>query len=90
MLQFLGQPSLLCVLGTYLLIRLKEAAEEGVNEGTNFRAKTVTAMEFGVDPGTSESSEHNSFTVHNMANHLTLFVLPGASGNTEDIALYSV
>lgn len=57
------------MLGTYLLIRLKEAAEEGVNEGTNFRAKTVTAMEFGAAPETSESSEHSSFPVGNTLNN---------------------
>ena len=42
-----GNPALLCVLGNYLLIHLKEAAELGLNGGTSFRPKTISAMDFG-------------------------------------------
>ena len=33
----IGNPSCLCILGSYLLVNLKEAGELGVNEGTNYR-----------------------------------------------------
>ena len=42
----LGIPSLLCVLGSHLLIHLREAAEEGRNEGTSYRPKSFSAIEF--------------------------------------------
>ena len=42
----IGNPSLLCVLGSHLLIHLREAAEEGRNEGTSYRAKSLSAIHF--------------------------------------------
>ncbi|EJD05361.1 uncharacterized protein FOMMEDRAFT_152659 [Fomitiporia mediterranea MF3/22] len=39
-----GCPTLLCVLGGHLLINLKEAAELGVNEGTNYRAHSIKVI----------------------------------------------
>ena len=46
----LGHPSLLCVLGSRLLVNLKEAGELGLNEGTNYRpdsfSETLSEMEF--------------------------------------------
>ena len=42
----LGNPSLLCILGSHLLIHLREAAEEGRNEGTSYRSKSFSAIEF--------------------------------------------
>ncbi|OCB83929.1 hypothetical protein A7U60_g9138 [Sanghuangporus baumii] len=41
-----GSPVLLSVLGGYLLVPLKEAAELGFNEGTSYRLKSVSAIEF--------------------------------------------
>ena len=41
-----GSPILLCVLRNHLLINLKEAGERGVNEGTNYRSRTVSDIEF--------------------------------------------
>ncbi|EJD04960.1 uncharacterized protein FOMMEDRAFT_154110 [Fomitiporia mediterranea MF3/22] len=41
-----GSPALLCVLGSHLLINLKEAGEMGVNEGTNYRSRVVSNIEF--------------------------------------------
>ncbi|EJD00572.1 uncharacterized protein FOMMEDRAFT_159313 [Fomitiporia mediterranea MF3/22] len=41
-----GSPTLLCVLGSHLLINLKKAGERGVNEGTNYRSRSVSDIEF--------------------------------------------
>ena len=40
LLQVLGDPFLLCTLGSRLLVNLKEAAELGVNVGTEFKLST--------------------------------------------------
>ena len=45
-LQFLGSPSFLCVLGSRMLFHLKEAGERGTNEGTSYRLKTITDIAF--------------------------------------------
>ncbi|KAH8109702.1 hypothetical protein DFH11DRAFT_1547986 [Phellopilus nigrolimitatus] len=46
LLNLLGNPSLLCVLGCHLLVHLKEAGKRGVNVGTSFRMKTMSNIEF--------------------------------------------
>lgn len=48
LLQAIGNPSFLCVLGSRLLVNLREAGELGLNEGTNYRLSTrsVSGMEF--------------------------------------------
>ncbi|EJD00526.1 uncharacterized protein FOMMEDRAFT_159258 [Fomitiporia mediterranea MF3/22] len=55
-------PTLLCVLGSHLLINLKEAGERGVNEGTNYRSKTVSDIEFaeGVPAAADSNGEGTS------------------------------
>ncbi|KAH8109823.1 hypothetical protein DFH11DRAFT_1861012 [Phellopilus nigrolimitatus] len=45
-LSFLGSPSLLCVLGSHMLVHLKEAGERGVNGGTSYRMNTMSNIEF--------------------------------------------
>lgn len=42
-----GSTSLLCILGSHLLINLKDAAERGLNEGTKYRPDTVSGLNFG-------------------------------------------
>ena len=45
----IGDPSFLCILGSRLLVNLKEAGELGVNQGTSYRlssCQTVSEMEF--------------------------------------------
>ncbi|THH06898.1 hypothetical protein EW145_g3761 [Phellinidium pouzarii] len=37
----LGTPSILCILGSRLLVHLKEAGERGANEGTSFRTRNI-------------------------------------------------
>ncbi|KAH8104865.1 hypothetical protein DFH11DRAFT_1844125 [Phellopilus nigrolimitatus] len=45
-LNILGHPSLLCVLGSHLLVHLKEAGERGTNGGTSYRMKTISSIGF--------------------------------------------
>ncbi|KAH8112219.1 hypothetical protein DFH11DRAFT_1545911 [Phellopilus nigrolimitatus] len=46
LLNVLGSPSLLCVLGSHLLVHLKEAGERGANGGTSYRMRTMSNIEF--------------------------------------------
>ncbi|KAH8112195.1 hypothetical protein DFH11DRAFT_1745102 [Phellopilus nigrolimitatus] len=46
LLDVLGNPSLLCVLGSHLLVHLKEAGERGANGGTSYRMKTMSNIAF--------------------------------------------
>ncbi|KAI5116897.1 hypothetical protein M0805_004165 [Coniferiporia weirii] len=46
LLGIMGSPSLLCVLGSHLLVHLKGAGEKGVNEGTSYRVRTLSNIEF--------------------------------------------
>ncbi|KAH8111738.1 hypothetical protein DFH11DRAFT_1611591 [Phellopilus nigrolimitatus] len=41
-----GSPSFLCVVGSRLLVHLKEAGERGLNGGTSYRMGTITSIEF--------------------------------------------
>ncbi|KAI5117640.1 hypothetical protein M0805_008446 [Coniferiporia weirii] len=42
----LSGPFILCVLGSRLLVHLKEAGEKGLNGGTSYRARTMSDIEF--------------------------------------------
>ncbi|KAH8112181.1 hypothetical protein DFH11DRAFT_1786727, partial [Phellopilus nigrolimitatus] len=46
LLDVIGSPSLLCLLGSHLLVHLKEAGERGANGGTSYRMKTISNIEF--------------------------------------------
>ncbi|KAH8109826.1 hypothetical protein DFH11DRAFT_1547921 [Phellopilus nigrolimitatus] len=46
LLNILGSPSFLCVLGSRMLVRLKEAGERVSNEGTSIRLTTMSDMDF--------------------------------------------
>ncbi|KAH8112162.1 hypothetical protein DFH11DRAFT_1511888 [Phellopilus nigrolimitatus] len=46
LLSVLGSPSLLCILGSHLLVHLKEAGERGGNGGTSYRMRTMSIIEF--------------------------------------------
>ncbi|KAH8109380.1 hypothetical protein DFH11DRAFT_1515683 [Phellopilus nigrolimitatus] len=45
-LSVLGYPSILCVLGSRLLVHLKEAGERQTNGGTSYRMTTMSSMRF--------------------------------------------
>ena len=49
-LNAIGNPILLSILGSRMLVNLKEAGEMGLNEGTNYRisSRTVSRIEFAV------------------------------------------
>lgn len=55
--QAVGSPTLLCILGSHMFFNLKEAAEHGVNSGTNWSSYsstgTGTTMNFGGNQVTS-------------------------------------
>ncbi|KAH8109362.1 hypothetical protein DFH11DRAFT_1515672 [Phellopilus nigrolimitatus] len=46
LLTVLGNPRLLCVLGSHLLVHLKEAGERRSNGGTSYRMRTMSSMQF--------------------------------------------
>ncbi|KAH8109872.1 hypothetical protein DFH11DRAFT_1547956 [Phellopilus nigrolimitatus] len=46
LLSILGSPSFLCVLGSYMLVNLKETGERGVNGGTSYAMRTMSNIEF--------------------------------------------
>ena len=41
-----GHPAFLSILGSRLLLHMKEAGEKGVNEGTSYRVENETNMQF--------------------------------------------
>ena len=46
MMTTFGAPTLLCVLGSRMFFNLKEAAEHGVNVGTNWSSYSHSAIHF--------------------------------------------
>ncbi|KAH8112198.1 hypothetical protein DFH11DRAFT_1511912, partial [Phellopilus nigrolimitatus] len=46
LLDVLGSPSLLCVLGSHLLVHLKEVGERGASGGNSYRMRTMSNIEF--------------------------------------------
>ena len=54
-LQLAGNPSFLSILGSRMLFNLKDAGKRGVNEGTNYRSKTVSDIQFE-EPVASEGT----------------------------------
>ncbi|THH05849.1 hypothetical protein EW145_g4504 [Phellinidium pouzarii] len=46
LLEIIGSPTLLCILGSRLLIHMKEAGERGVNEGTSYMMQTMSDIAF--------------------------------------------
>ena len=49
----LGSPVLLCILGSHMFFNLKEAAEHGVNVGTNWSSYSHSVIRFD-EPGGGE------------------------------------
>ena len=56
----LGSPTLLCVLGSRMFFNLKEAADRGVNVGTNWSSHSHTTMIFE-DPGLEKGEQQYVF-----------------------------
>ena len=52
-LDALGSTTLLCILGSRMFFNLKEAAEHGVNVGTNWSSYSHSAIRFD-EPGSGE------------------------------------
>lgn len=67
-LYVIGSPTLLCILGNYLLIHLKEAGETGLNEGTSYRLDPTSTMNFGqeqIGDTTGKSMLHHTYLISN-------------------------
>ncbi|KAH8111439.1 hypothetical protein DFH11DRAFT_1613139 [Phellopilus nigrolimitatus] len=45
-LTLLGTTTLLCIIGSQMMVHLKEAGERGVKGGTSYRMETVTSITF--------------------------------------------
>ena len=50
----LTNPTLLCILGSRMFLNLKEAAEHGVNVGTNWSSHSHSAIYFD-EPGSGQA-----------------------------------
>ena len=53
LLEGIGSPTLLCVAGSRIFINLKEAAEHGVNVGTNWSSYSYSAIQFDEQPASA-------------------------------------
>ena len=53
-IEVLGSPTLLCILGSRMFFNLKEAAEHGVNVGTDWSSHQHSAIRFD-EPGAAET-----------------------------------
>jgi hypothetical protein len=53
-LESFGSPTLLCILGSRMFFNLKEAAEHGVNVGTNWSSYSHSALHIEEPPRIEE------------------------------------
>ena len=67
-LEAIGSPALLCILGNHIFFNLKEAAAHGVNIGTNWSSYTRSAIQF--DEASSDEFQCDNLTLR----HVTLDV----------------
>lgn len=58
-----GTPTLVCVVGNHLLIHLREAGDARVNEGTSYRLKTISALNFDVDDNVDNNTAQGEFAL---------------------------
>ena len=63
LLEGLGSPTLLCVAGSRMFFNLKEAAEHGVNVGTNWSSYSHSAIQFDEPQDAGPPSEYVSRTL---------------------------
>ena len=54
----LGSPTLLCIAGSRMFFNLKEAAEHGVNIGTNWSSYSHSAIRFDEPQAAGQESEY--------------------------------
>ena len=64
LLQGFGSPTLLCVSGSRMFFNLKEAAEHGVNIGTNWSSYSHSAIHFDEPLSAVERSEYVSWAFY--------------------------
>lgn len=57
-LTFIGNQSLLSLMGSRLLFNMKEAGEKGLNQGTSCNSRSTTSsIDFAEGPGGSATAE---------------------------------
>ena len=64
LLTTLGSPTLLCVAGSRMFFNLKEAAEHGVNIGTNWSSYSHSAIQFDEPQDAGPLSEYVTSTFY--------------------------
>lgn len=57
-LQALGSPTLLCIMGSRMFFSVKEAAEHGINVGTNWSSYTHSAIHFEEPQNGDEQNQY--------------------------------
>ncbi|EJD00579.1 uncharacterized protein FOMMEDRAFT_159325 [Fomitiporia mediterranea MF3/22] len=55
-----GDPTVLCILGSRLLINLKEAGERGMNRGTSHGSRVLSDVEFAEGLPVADSNEEGT------------------------------
>ena len=73
-LEALGSTTLLCILGSRMFFNLKEAAEHGVNVGTNWSSYSHSAIHFD-EPGSGQAQ----YDILHFHPHFTLIPVSGQS-----------
>ncbi|EJC99466.1 uncharacterized protein FOMMEDRAFT_160521 [Fomitiporia mediterranea MF3/22] len=67
LIQQAGNPAFLCILGSRLFFNMKEAGKLGVNEGTSYRMKSLSNIEFEqTQPAGSEASTRDTMTAEDV------------------------
>lgn len=85
--QVAGSVSLLCVLGSHLLIHLREVAEDGQDEGTSYRSKPLSAIDFEQGTELNELSEHGLFSHVCNSIHCSSYLGTGEQSQTTVITI---
>ena len=59
-LEVIGNPASLSIIGAQLLFNMKEAGEKGLNAGTSCNSKTVSDIDFAASRASTGQPEHFS------------------------------
>ena len=79
--QELGSPTLLCIFGSHMFFNLKEAAEYGVNVGTNWSSYSHSNIQFG------DGKSRFVKVLHTLRTHPLMKQIPSTDTISELISL---
>ena len=90
LLQTLGSPTILCIIGSRMFFNLKEAAEHGINIGTNWSSYSHSAIRFDEPQSAEQQPQYVTCTIligrlgrsRSCPRFLALFVLESCSRET--------